>query len=157
MCGGHKLSAGSFADVAIALTDFFMHDGLDLVPSDVAAGLICLMTVQRQKQITYKHELLREGGILAKDLVLATRLWRQFMAAYATVASANGKGEATGKTIVSLQDPVSDGAAYSGDIEKGLHKCEKDGSERLDGESLAHNEGEMIRTSPKVLNPHSSC
>jgi len=78
MCGGHKLTAGSYADVAIALTDFLDDGGsLDIVPSDIAAALICLVSIQKQKQISAKEELLKEGGLFAKDRRMATRLWRQ--------------------------------------------------------------------------------
>ncbi|KAL7542937.1 hypothetical protein ACHAWF_007285 [Thalassiosira exigua] len=79
MCGGDKLTSGSYADVAFALTHFLDgHGKLDIVPSDIAAALICLVNVQKQRQIECKNELLREGGILAKDKVLLQRLWREF-------------------------------------------------------------------------------
>ena len=80
MCGGQKLTAGSYADVAIALTDFLDAKGsLDIVSSDVAAALICLVNIQKQKQNQCKNELLREGGIFAKDRGLASRLYGQFI------------------------------------------------------------------------------
>ena len=80
MFGGQKLTAGSYADVAIALADFLDDGGnLDIVPSDIAAALICLVNIQKQKQIDCKHRLLQQGGLFAKDRKLAHRLWRQFI------------------------------------------------------------------------------
>eukprot|EP00580_Thalassiosira_gravida_P011370 CAMPEP_0201633470 /NCGR_PEP_ID=MMETSP0493-20130528/6762_1 /ASSEMBLY_ACC=CAM_ASM_000838 /TAXON_ID=420259 /ORGANISM="Thalassiosira gravida, Strain GMp14c1" /LENGTH=311 /DNA_ID=CAMNT_0048105183 /DNA_START=479 /DNA_END=1410 /DNA_ORIENTATION=- len=83
MCGGQKLTAGSYADVALALTDFFAEDSLDIVPSDIAAAMICLVKLQKQKQIDCKNELLKGGGIFARDdKTLAVRLYRQYMDAF---------------------------------------------------------------------------
>jgi hypothetical protein len=83
MCGRQKLTAGSYADVALALTDFFAEDSLDIVPSDIAAAMICLVKLQRQKQIDCKNELLKGGGIFARDdKTLAVRLYRQYMDAF---------------------------------------------------------------------------
>ena len=69
MFGGQRITAARYVDVAIALTAFFEDRGaLDIVPSDVAAALVCLMTIQRQKQIECRNELMKEGGgIYAKD------------------------------------------------------------------------------------------
>lgn len=77
MFGGQHLTSSSYADVAIALTAFFEDRGsLDIVPSDIAAALICLMTIQRQKQIDCRNELLKEGGIYAKDKFFLSKLWK---------------------------------------------------------------------------------
>lgn len=68
MFGGQRISSTRYADVAIFLTAFFEDRGaLDIVPSDVAAALVCLMTIQRLKQIDCRNELMKEGGIYAKD------------------------------------------------------------------------------------------
>ena len=78
--GGGKLTSGSYADVAIALADFLEGGGaLDIVPSDIAAALICLVNVQKQKQIDVKNKLLQEGGTFAKDRTLFGRIWKQFI------------------------------------------------------------------------------
>jgi hypothetical protein len=78
--GGGKLASGSYADVAIALTDFLEDGGaLDIVPSDIAAALICLVNVQKQKQIDVKNKLLQDGGIFAKDRTVVGRIWKQFI------------------------------------------------------------------------------
>lgn len=78
--GGGKLTSGSYADVAIALTDFLEGGGvLDIVPSDIAAALICLVNVQKQKQIEIKNKLLQDGGTFAKDRTLFGRIWKQFI------------------------------------------------------------------------------
>ena len=80
MFGGQKLTAGSYADVAIALADFLDDEGnLDIVTSDIAAALICLVNIQKQKQIDCKHRLLQQGGLFAKDRKLADRLWKKFI------------------------------------------------------------------------------
>mmetsp|Transcript_4889 Transcript_4889/g.8404 ORF Transcript_4889/g.8404 Transcript_4889/m.8404 type:complete len:873 (-) Transcript_4889:63-2681(-) len=77
MFGGQRITAARYVDVAIALTAFFEDRGaLDIVPSDVAAALVCLMTIQRQKQIDCRNELLKEGGgIYAKDKKFFGKLW----------------------------------------------------------------------------------
>ena len=80
MFGGQHLTSSSYADVAIALTAFFEDRGsLDIVPSDIAAALICLMTIQRQKQIDCRNELLKEGGIYAKDRFFLSKLWKSLV------------------------------------------------------------------------------
>lgn len=74
------MTPGSYTDVAIALTDFLDGGGtLDIVPSDVAAALICLVNVQKQKQIEVKNKLLQDGGSFAKDRTLFGRIWKQFI------------------------------------------------------------------------------
>lgn len=78
--GGCKATSGSYADVAIALTDFLDGDGtLDIVPSDIAAALICLVNEQKKKQIEVKNQLLQDGGIIAKDRTLIGTVWKQFI------------------------------------------------------------------------------
>ncbi|EED94359.1 predicted protein [Thalassiosira pseudonana CCMP1335] len=80
MFGGQKLTAGSYADVAIALVDFLDDEGsLDIVPSDIAAALICLVNVQKQKQIERKNELLQDSvGVFAKNRRFTTNLYKMF-------------------------------------------------------------------------------
>jgi hypothetical protein len=78
--GGCKATSGSYADVAIALTDFLDGDGtLDIVPSDIAVALICLVNEQKKKQIEVKNRLLQDGGIIAKDRTLIGTVWKQFI------------------------------------------------------------------------------
>lgn len=77
MFGGRNLTSGGYADVAIALTDFLDDGGsLDIVPSDIAAALICLVNVQKQKQIECKQELLKDSHGLFEDTQLATKVLR---------------------------------------------------------------------------------
>lgn len=113
--GGKNLSAGSYADVAIALTDFVAHDGFDIVASDVAAAMICLVQVQKQKQIDCKNELVKEGGIIAKDKRLATKLWRNLIDKQDTL-------ETRQRSMVGIINSLSFGSNEkdSGDIEAGL-------------------------------------
>lgn len=78
--GGCKATSGSYADVAIALTDFLDGDGtLDIVASDIAAALICLVNEQKKKQIEVKNRLLQDGGIFVKDRTLIGTIWKQFI------------------------------------------------------------------------------
>jgi len=76
MFGGQRITAARYVDIAIALTTFFEDRGaLDIVPSDVAAALVCLMTIQTQKQIDCRNELMKEGGgIYAKDKRFLSKL-----------------------------------------------------------------------------------
>ncbi|KAL3793242.1 hypothetical protein HJC23_000784 [Cyclotella cryptica] len=78
--GGRNLTRGGYVDVAIALTDFLDDGGsLDIVPSDIAAALICLVNIQKQKQIECKNELLKDtSGMFAKDKVFSTRILKLF-------------------------------------------------------------------------------
>lgn len=79
MFGGRNLTSGGYADVAIALTDFLDDGGsLDIVPSDIAAALICLVNIQKQKQIECKRELLRDSRGLFEDTQFATKILRMF-------------------------------------------------------------------------------
>ena len=153
MCGGQKLTAGSYADVAIALADFFSDDGLDIVPSDIAAAMICLVNIQKQKQIDCKNELVREGGIFAKDRRLATRLWRQFNHSNNTSSPIIRRSGSMRDVSNSLKNSLSMTATSlknSGDIEEGLDTYQDDESHPIENESLGQNslsrneEGEMI-------------
>jgi len=135
MCGGQKLTAGSYADVAIALTDFFADDGLDTVPSDIAAAMICLVNLQKQKQIDCKNDLLKEGGIFAKDRRLATRLWKQLVA--------------FDPTVIAKQETANPPAMKNNavDIELGLNvhvneHSNSNGDESLSWKSQSSNEEE---------------
>ena len=116
MCGGQHLTAGSYADVAMALTDFVDGEGsLDIVPSDIAAALICLVNLQKQKQIDCKNELVNEGGLFAKDRQIATRLYRQFFKLDSTSAMYRRAGtESIHEVSASLERSVT-----SDDIESG--------------------------------------
>mmetsp|Transcript_15200 Transcript_15200/g.29639 ORF Transcript_15200/g.29639 Transcript_15200/m.29639 type:complete len:999 (+) Transcript_15200:251-3247(+) len=77
--GGQKLTAGSYVDVAVALADFLGDEGsLDIVPSDIAAAMICLVNIQKRKQIECRNQLMEEGGVLAKDKALVRKLLRSF-------------------------------------------------------------------------------
>jgi len=142
MCGGQKLTAGSYADVAIALTDFFSDDGLDIVPSDIAAAMICLVNIQKQKQIDCKNELVREGGIFAKDRRLATRLWRQFNHSNNTRSPISRRSGSMRDVSNSLKNSLSmtaESLKNSGDIEEGLDTYQDDESHPIENESLGQN------------------
>lgn len=104
--------------VPMAPTDFVDGDGsLDIVPSDVAAALICLVNQQKQKQLDCKNELVREGGLFAKDRKLATKLWRQFMRLESTThVQVRSKSESMRKVSASLKRSLS---LTSEDIETG--------------------------------------
>ena len=99
-------------------TDFVDGDGsLDIVPSDVAAALICLVNQQKQKQLDCKNELVREGGLFAKDRKLATKLWRQFMRLESTShVPVRSQSESMRKVSASLKRSLS---LTSEDIETG--------------------------------------
>ena len=100
-------------------TDFVDGDGsLDIVPSDVAAALICLVNQQKQKQLDCRNELVREGGLFAKDRKLATKLWRQFMRLESTthVPVRSSNSESMRKVSASLKRSLS---LTSEDIETG--------------------------------------
>lgn len=103
----------------MAPTDFVDGDGsLDIVPSDVAAALICLVNQQKQKQLDCRNELVREGGLFAKDRKLATKLWRQFMRLESTthVPVRSSNSESMRKVSASLKRSLS---LTSEDIETG--------------------------------------
>ena len=101
----------------MASTDFVDGDGsLDIVPSDVAAALICLVNQQKQKQLDCKNELVREGGLFAKDRKLATKLWRQFMRLESTTHVQVSHSESMRKVSASLKRSLS---LTSEDIETG--------------------------------------
>ena len=102
----------------MASTDFVDGDGsLDIVPSDVAAALICLVNQQKQKQLDCKNELVREGGLFAKDRKLATKLWRQFMRLESTThVPVRSQSESMRKVSASLKRSLS---LTSEDIETG--------------------------------------
>ena len=105
--------------VPMAPTDFVDGDGsLDIVPSDVAAALICLVNQQKQKQLDCRNELVREGGLFAKDRKLATKLWRQFMRLESTthVPVRSSNSESMRKVSASLKRSLS---LTSEDIETG--------------------------------------
>ena len=105
--------------VPMAPTDFVDGDGsLDIVPSDVAAALICLVNQQKQKQLDCRNELVREGGLFAKDRKLATKLWRQFMRLESTthVQVKSSHSESMRKVSASLKRSLS---LTSEDIETG--------------------------------------
>ena len=105
--------------VPMAPTDFVDGDGsLDIVPSDVAAALICLVNQQKQKQLDCRNELVREGGLFAKDRKLATKLWRQFMRLESTthVQVKSSNSESMRKVSASLKRSLS---LTSEDIETG--------------------------------------
>ena len=75
--GGRNLTSGGYADVAIALTDFLDDQGsLDIVPSDIAAALICLVNIQKQKHIERKQELLEDSKGLFQDEQFTTKIVR---------------------------------------------------------------------------------
>jgi len=114
MFGGQKLTAGSYADVAIALADFLDDEGsLDIVTSDIAAALICLVNIQKQKQIDCKHQLLQQGGLFAKDRKLADRLWKQFISSDTSHRGRTRKSGSAASTKETLDMKMA------GDVESG--------------------------------------
>mmetsp|Transcript_29247 Transcript_29247/g.70557 ORF Transcript_29247/g.70557 Transcript_29247/m.70557 type:complete len:702 (-) Transcript_29247:703-2808(-) len=123
MWGGQNLTAGSYVDVAIALTDFLGDEGsLDIVPSDIAAALICLVNIQKQKQIDCKNEMLNAGGIFAKDKGLAKRLWGQFFDSIPTTNPTDKRQESLRGVSLSLKSSLSinmDSFSSIKDIESG--------------------------------------
>jgi len=140
LCGGQHLTAGSYADVAIALTDFLDDEGsLDIVPSDIAAALICLVNLQKQKQIEAKKVLLEDGGLFAKDRKLATKMFRQLFKLESTYKAESMRG-----VSASLQRSVSiqrSDKKEEDDIEMGLSTHQEEGqtiSEQLTDNELEH-------------------
>jgi pentatricopeptide repeat protein len=132
MFGGQRLTASRYVDVAIALTAFFEDRGeLDIVPSDVAAALVCLMTIQRQKQIDCRNELMKEGGgIYAKDKKFLGKLW--------SAIKPNSRHE---QIKTSLEDE-SLKAKHNMDIETGVSKQDESFSEAAVSEiNLQHVDG----------------
>lgn len=142
MFGGQKLTAGSYADVAIALADFLGDGGsLDIVPSDIAAALICLVNVQKQKQIDCKNALLAEGGVFAKDEMLATRLWSQIVT---PITTPKGKVKLT-HISTSLRNSLSLEMSSSNSI-RDLETGEKD-----EGDSFPQRGEEKEEADEKVI------
>ncbi|KAL7540576.1 hypothetical protein ACHAXR_011065 [Thalassiosira sp. AJA248-18] len=143
MCGGSKLTEGSYVDVAIALTEFIDNEGsLDIVPSDIAASLICLVQVQKQKQIDYKNELLKEGGVFAKDRKLATRLWKQMIDINGLRRPMSKNQESMREISGALRNSLSlsrTSMENIGDIEKGLD-VPNGGEDPLSTEIVFHRE-----------------
>lgn len=59
--GGHEVDSGDFSDIARALTDYVEHGGtLDIVPSDIVAGLILLQKKQYIKNIHLRQQIMLE-------------------------------------------------------------------------------------------------
>lgn len=125
--GGRHLTRGGYVDVAIALTDFLDDGGsLDIVPSDIAAALICLVNIQKQKQIECKNELLKDtSGMFAKDKVFSTKILRLFRETNASgtnntsiesVGANHVKGALSGHHLKS----VSEHSYEHADIEQGF-------------------------------------
>jgi len=64
VCGGKEVNAGGYGDVAKALATFF-DDGetlLDLVTTDILAGLVMLLRVQLQRRIECRKALIEASG-----------------------------------------------------------------------------------------------
>lgn len=117
MFGGRNLTSGGYADVAIALTDFLDDGGsLDIVPSDIAAALICLVNIQKQKQIECKRELLKDSRGLFEDKQFTTKILRMFR------ESNWSKKRLTldSKSLLESMTGASGDSPYVGDIEQGF-------------------------------------
>lgn len=99
--GGRNLTNGGYVDVAIALTDFLDDGGsLDIVPSDIAAALICLVNIQKQKQIERKNELLKDStGLFAKDKLFSSRILKYFRESKASSKQHTEQPDALVKSI----------------------------------------------------------
>ena len=73
--GGREVGMGDYSDIAKVLTDYFEHGGtLDIVPSDIVAGLIMLRKIQKQQQhksrvniLETKQFLLSSNDLLRLD------------------------------------------------------------------------------------------
>ena len=145
LCGGQKLTANSYADVAIALSEFLGDEGqLDIVPSDIAVALICLTTVQKQKKIDAKNELMDSPTIFAKDRKFANRLWRQLMGNNKTnIGSVGTKrreswSDISGALKTSVKHMSSTSLEKAGDVESGLFAIVDSGQSSEEGEYLTY-------------------
>lgn len=129
----------------MALTDFLDDEGsLDIVPSDIAAALICLVNVQKQKQIDCKNDLLKDGGLFAKDRMLATRLWRQFFNVKANSGATIKRQDSMRGISPALKNSLSMSITSSGnvrDIEIGTMDSIGEGQENT---LCLGDEGEII-------------
>lgn len=64
LCGGREVNAGGYRDIAKALATYF-DDGenlLDLVTTDILAGLVMLLRVQLQRRIECRKTLIEASG-----------------------------------------------------------------------------------------------
>jgi len=75
MFGGRQVRLGEFGDVARALADYLESGGvLDLVPSDVAAGLMVLQRIQRKRRLEAREEVVGELRMADSFVGSCTRL-----------------------------------------------------------------------------------
>ena len=73
MFGGRNVRMGEFGDVARALADYLEAGGvLDLVPSDVAAGVMVLQLMQRKRRLEAREALV--GEVSGAGMLDSTRL-----------------------------------------------------------------------------------
>ncbi len=147
MFGGHRITQNSYADVAIALTLFFEDRGsLDIVPSDVAAALVCLVNIQTQKQIACRNELMKEGGgIYAKDKKFLGKLWSAMKASKAKAKNSRQRQQimlgmdietGTYKQDETSLEPNVSGSNQQHDVEEtGDSQCPIDCDQRDETES----------------------
>ena len=146
--GGRNLTTAGYADVAIALTDF-LHDGgsLDIVASDIAAALICLVNIQKQKQIECKRELLRDSRGLFADAQITRKMLRMLRES----KSSNSKKRlsSASKSLLKSMTVCAVDQSYISDIEQGLDdKVESFAVSEGDGagiQPLATNELEELQ------------
>jgi hypothetical protein len=117
MFGGRNLTSGGYADVAIALTDFLDDGGsLDIVVSDIAAALICLVNIQKQKQIECTRELLKDSRGLFEDAQFTTKILRMFR----EVNSSKKKLTPASKALLQSMTGIAGDYSDIGDIEQGF-------------------------------------
>ena len=95
----------------------------------VAAALICLVGIQKQKQITCKNTLLADNGVLAKKSGLASQLWKQFQLAESRTNNSKEISLALKRSLSDMQNPSPD------DIEAGTHAQDEEDNQVLESSS----------------------
>ncbi|GMH80753.1 hypothetical protein TL16_g08681 [Triparma laevis f. inornata] len=74
--GGNDSGEGNdFAMVARVLADYFEDDGsLDIVPSDVVAGMVCLRHVQKSKERTFREDRMVSAEARQNDRIISQQV-----------------------------------------------------------------------------------
>ncbi|EJK46551.1 hypothetical protein THAOC_34774 [Thalassiosira oceanica] len=130
LCGGHKLTAQSYGDVAYALTDFLAgEENLDIVPSDGKINRLSFLFVTWRRGmgiIMCKDALIADDGILAKKSSLASRLWKQFILAESRTNNSMEISPALKRSLSNVQNSSSD------DIEAGTPAKDEEDTQFLE-------------------------
>jgi len=92
----------------------------------VAAALLCLVDIQKEKQITCKNALLADNGVLAKKSRLASRLWKQFVVAETRINGSMEISPALKRSLSNMQNSSSD------DIETGTRTQDEESTRNLE-------------------------